>query len=123
MIVGYGDGYPSTHFGRFIGVGACVLGSFLTSLMIVSSSKFTTLDPFERKVNQNIFLSKYIKAYKTLAYLKNDGKEKQLASRVITKALKIHQMKRLKNQFNLQYAYQSYLEFNKVVKKFTFIKK
>lgn len=42
--VGFGDFYPSTHLGRFIGVLACFWGTFLVSLMVVSltiSSEFT----------------------------------------------------------------------------------
>lgn len=36
--VGYGDGYPSTHYGRAISVAACCLAMGLTSLLIVASS-------------------------------------------------------------------------------------
>lgn len=42
--VGFGEGYPSTHLGRFIGVCACLIGMLLISLMVVSltlSSEFT----------------------------------------------------------------------------------
>lgn len=42
--VGYGDYYPTTYFGRGIGICACFCGTFLVSLMIVSltiSSEFT----------------------------------------------------------------------------------
>lgn len=42
--VGFGEGYPSTHLGRFIGVCACLIGMLLVSLMVVSltlSSEFT----------------------------------------------------------------------------------
>jgi hypothetical protein len=34
--VGYGDGYPSTHLGRFIMVLSCIFGRFITSLFINS---------------------------------------------------------------------------------------
>jgi len=42
--VGFGEGYPATHMGRFIGVIACLIGLLLVSLMVVSltsSSEFT----------------------------------------------------------------------------------
>lgn len=42
--VGLGEGYPSTHLGRFIGVCACLIGMLLVSSMVVSmtmSSEFT----------------------------------------------------------------------------------
>lgn len=43
--VGFGDFYPSTHLGRFIGVLASFWGTFLVSLMVLSltiSSEFTS---------------------------------------------------------------------------------
>jgi len=43
--VGFGDGYPSTHLGRAVGVVACIIGMLLVSLMVVSltnASEFTT---------------------------------------------------------------------------------
>jgi len=34
--VGYGDGYPSTHPGRLLSFIACIIGTVLVSLMVVS---------------------------------------------------------------------------------------
>lgn len=34
--VGYGDGYPSTHPGRLLAFIACIMGTVLISLMVVS---------------------------------------------------------------------------------------
>lgn len=39
--VGYGDGYPSTHLGRFIASMACLLGMFLISLIVVALINLT----------------------------------------------------------------------------------
>jgi hypothetical protein len=69
--VGYGDYYPMTYFGRSIGVGACFLGTFLISLMIVSltiSSEFT--------INQR-------KAFKTAVQYKENTKYRNLAAKLI----------------------------------------
>lgn len=45
LTVGYGDYYPQTHLGRIIAVVACLWGTFLISLMVVSltiSVEFTS---------------------------------------------------------------------------------
>jgi hypothetical protein len=42
--VGYGDFYPTTYMGRLVGVAACLWGTFVISLMVVSltiSSEFS----------------------------------------------------------------------------------
>lgn len=36
--VGYGDGYPVTHYGRFVSVLACLIGMLLVSIMVVALS-------------------------------------------------------------------------------------
>jgi hypothetical protein len=43
--VGYGDYYPTTHTGRFIGVLGCFWGTFLISLMVVSLTFSAELIP------------------------------------------------------------------------------
>lgn len=48
--VGFGEGYPSTHLGRFIGVIACIIGMLLVSLMVVSLTVSSELTPEENKV-------------------------------------------------------------------------
>lgn len=48
--VGFGEGYPSTHLGRFIGVIACIIGMLLVSLMVVSLTLSSELTPEENKV-------------------------------------------------------------------------
>jgi hypothetical protein len=35
-LVGYGDGYPSTHLGRVCGIVACISGQVMLSMMVVS---------------------------------------------------------------------------------------
>lgn len=50
LTVGFGDGYPSTHLGRFIGVIACILGMLLTSLILVALTTITEFIPEEAKV-------------------------------------------------------------------------
>eukprot|EP00362_Geleiidae_sp_MMETSP1317_P000200 CAMPEP_0201282644 /NCGR_PEP_ID=MMETSP1317-20130820/6264_1 /ASSEMBLY_ACC=CAM_ASM_000770 /TAXON_ID=187299 /ORGANISM="Undescribed Undescribed, Strain Undescribed" /LENGTH=48 /DNA_ID= /DNA_START= /DNA_END= /DNA_ORIENTATION= len=34
--VGYGDGYPSTHYGRAIASVGCIIGMLLVSLFVVA---------------------------------------------------------------------------------------
>ena len=48
--VGFGEGYPSTHMGRFIGVCACIIGMLLVSLMVVSLTLSSEFTPEESKV-------------------------------------------------------------------------
>lgn len=48
--VGYGDIYPRTHFGRFFGVVACLIGMLLVSYLIVGMSTLYDFQlPQERK--------------------------------------------------------------------------
>lgn len=51
--VGFGEGYPSTHLGRFIGVIACIIGMLLVSLMVVSLTLSSEMTPEESKVELN----------------------------------------------------------------------
>ena len=48
--VGYGDGYPSTHPGRLQSFIACVLGTVLVSLMVVSLTNTSELSSGQQKV-------------------------------------------------------------------------
>jgi hypothetical protein len=47
--VGYGDFYPRTHLGRFIGVLACIVGLLLLSLIIVFLGSVTEFSYEEKK--------------------------------------------------------------------------
>jgi hypothetical protein len=47
--VGYGDYYPRSHLGRFIGVICCIFGSLLVSMTVVSLGNFTVLNEKENK--------------------------------------------------------------------------
>lgn len=48
--VGYGDGFPITHMGRFITLIASVIGNLLVSLMTVSLTNTTELTAGETRV-------------------------------------------------------------------------
>jgi hypothetical protein len=56
--VGFGEGYPSTHLGRFIGVMACIIGMLLISLMVVTLTLSAELNPQEAKVKSRANLKK-----------------------------------------------------------------
>lgn len=47
--VGYGDYYPKSHLGRFVGVLACIVGMLLLSLIVVSLSSISEFSPEEKK--------------------------------------------------------------------------
>jgi hypothetical protein len=54
LTVGYGDYYPQTHFGRAIAVVACLWGTFLISLMVVSLTNSVDFTPQEEKAYDEI---------------------------------------------------------------------
>ena len=62
--VGYGDFYPHTHFGRFITIIACLLGTFLVSLMVVAVTNSMELSPEELKAYNAIKQNEFEKVYK-----------------------------------------------------------
>mmetsp|Transcript_47392 Transcript_47392/g.54579 ORF Transcript_47392/g.54579 Transcript_47392/m.54579 type:complete len:536 (+) Transcript_47392:33-1640(+) len=47
--VGYGDFYPQSHAGRFVGVLACFWGIFLVSMMVVTMTTWTEFSNHERR--------------------------------------------------------------------------
>lgn len=47
--VGYGDYYPRSHLGRFVGVIACILGMLLLSLVVVSLGSISEFTSEEKK--------------------------------------------------------------------------
>jgi hypothetical protein len=54
LTVGYGDYYPQTHVGRLIAVVACLWGTFLISLMVVSLTNSVDFTPQEQKAYDEI---------------------------------------------------------------------
>lgn len=48
--VGFGEGFPATHLGRFIGVIACLIGILLVSSMVVSMTLTSEFTQEESKV-------------------------------------------------------------------------
>jgi hypothetical protein len=56
--VGYGDGYPSTHPGRALSFFACVMGTVLVSLMVVSLTNTSELSPGQQKVYNELIKEK-----------------------------------------------------------------
>jgi hypothetical protein len=56
--VGYGDGYPVTHGGRFIAIIACIIGMVLVSLMVVSLTNASDFTREETRAYYNIKMTK-----------------------------------------------------------------
>lgn len=54
LTVGYGDYYPQTHLGRMISVVACLWGTFLISLMVVSLTISVEFTPQEEKAYEEL---------------------------------------------------------------------
>lgn len=64
--VGFGEGYPSTHLGRAIGVISCIIGMLLVSLMVVS---LTVASEFTAEESKAFYILKRI-------YANDNAKEK-----------------------------------------------
>jgi len=47
--VGYGDFYPKTHMGRFVGVIICLWGVVVVSIFVVTVTNMLAFDPTEEK--------------------------------------------------------------------------
>ena len=47
--VGYGDMYPVTIFGRFVGVLVALWGTFIISLLIIVAAEIFALSTIEQK--------------------------------------------------------------------------
>lgn len=67
LTVGYGDYYPQTHLGRAIAVIACLWGTFLISLMVVSLTISVEFSSQEEKAydeikKENMYLDLRLKA-------------------------------------------------------------
>lgn len=49
-LVGYGDIYPTTYFGRLLALIACFFGTFVISLLVVFLNTLITFDDAEKHV-------------------------------------------------------------------------
>ena len=107
LTVGYGDYYPQTHVGRLIAVVACLWGTFLISLMVVSLTNSVDFTPQEQKAYDDIKREineeklrelgiEYIRATAKLKYLIEidedisfvQGEDRTRAQKDIEKAIK-----------------------------------
>jgi hypothetical protein len=53
-IVGYGDIYPTTYFGRVLAIAACICGTFILSLLIVFLNSYISFDEVEKAVRLSL---------------------------------------------------------------------
>ena len=51
ILVGYGDYYPKTNLGRFIGITAAIIGTTIVSILIISLQSNLTPSKIETQVN------------------------------------------------------------------------
>lgn len=78
--VGYGDLFPKSHLGRFIGVVACIIGMLIVSLIVVSLAVIAE------------FTSEEKKAYSLLKKLQADNNASNKAIKVIVGILKLRKL-------------------------------
>ena len=52
--IGYGDIYPTTYLGRFIAIMACIIGTFILSLLVVFLNTYINFDELERNVYNTV---------------------------------------------------------------------
>lgn len=74
--VGYGDFFPKTTFGRFIGVLICLWGVVVVSIFVVTVTNMLAFDPTEEKT------------YSLLQRLSHKEELKKQATRVLASAYK-----------------------------------
>jgi len=78
--VGYGDIFPKSHLGRFIGVVACIIGMLIVSLMVVSLAVIVEFTNEEKK------------AYSLIKKLQADDNVYNKAIRVVISILKLRKL-------------------------------
>lgn len=82
--VGFGEYFPRSHFGRFIGVVSCVIGMLLVSLIVVSLAIISE------------FTSEEKKAYSFLKKINAENNMTDKATIVIQKLIKLQYMQKVK---------------------------
>lgn len=78
--VGYGDYFPKSHLGRFIGVVACIIGMLIVSLIVVSLAVIAEFTGEEKK------------AYSLLKKLQADDNAYKKAIKVMIGVLKLRKL-------------------------------
>ena len=108
--VGYGDFYPKSHLGRFIGVISCIIGMLLVSLIVVSLSSI--LD----------FRSEEKKAYSIIKKLNADDNAYSKATDVIKSVLNIRKIVSEKRESSVAFLTERFILFTQLKRKITIFK-
>lgn len=100
MTIGYGDIYPSTHFGRVVVFFAALVGMILVSLLIVSMSNFVTFLPEEKK------------AHNVIKKIEASEKKRTFSAKLIVEIIRLVKIKKDQNNKGKKI----YLFFEKLMK-------
>lgn len=115
LTVGFGDYYPQTHLGRVIAVVACLWGTFLISLMVVSLTISVEFTPQEEK------------AYEELKNAEASFKLRKKAAKIIRLGHQLKISNENLNNSNLKYSKLEYLkiynEFKSMIDEFRILRK
>lgn len=113
--VGYGDFYPKSHLGRFVGVVSCIIGMLLVSLIVVSLTSILDFSGEEKKAYSVIkklhaednVLCKATEVIKTVLLIRKAiNKRKEMGRAYLTERFILFtQLKRKINYFKNDYRY------------------
>jgi len=108
--VGYGDYYPRSHLGRFVGVISCIIGMLLVSLMVVALTSLLDFSNEEKK------------AYSLIKKLNAHDNADSKAIDVIKTILMIRKTVSLKKQMGVNSLSERFILFTQLKRKITIFK-
>jgi hypothetical protein len=103
--VGYGDFYPKSHLGRFVGVISCIIGMLLVSLIVVSLTSILDFSSEEKK------------AYSVIKKLHAEDNVYCKATEVIKSVLLIRKAIRKRKEMGRAYLTERFILFTQLKRK------